>query len=122
VAKGLKSYELEERALTAMKLAFSQIYVQIAWMLLALCGTSEVLLIVLRFIYMIGMGFFIGQMIYTILMLFSVRSVVYQQLGDEAQRLLEEEDEVDEDERDTLKRKKRTPDEDEEDEDEEDED
>jgi hypothetical protein len=40
---------------------------------------------------MIGMGFFVGQMIYTIFLLLSVRSVVYQQLGDEAERLLNEE-------------------------------
>jgi hypothetical protein len=91
VALGLKADILEEKAMSAMKLAFSQIFIQSAWMLLALCGTSEVLLTVLRIIYMIGMGFFVGQMIYTILLLFSVRSVVYQQLGDEAERLLEEE-------------------------------
>jgi hypothetical protein len=86
VAKGLRSDVLEEKAMAAMQFAFSQIFVQMAWMLLALCGTSEVLLIVMRIIYMIGMGFFIGQMIYTVLVLLSVRSVVFQQLGDEAER------------------------------------
>ena len=90
VARGLKSAVLEEKAMTAMKLAFSQIFVQIAWMLLALCGTSEVLLTVMRIVYMIGMGFFIGQLIYTILVLFTVRGVVFEQLGDEAERLLSE--------------------------------
>jgi hypothetical protein len=90
VAKGLNSVVLEEKAMTAMKLAFSQIFVQIAWTLLALCGTSEVLLTVMRIIYMIGMGFFIGQLIYTVLVLFTVRGVVFEQLGDEAERLLSE--------------------------------
>jgi hypothetical protein len=97
VAKGLKSDVLEAKAMKLMRLAFSQLYIQLAWMLMALCGTSEVLLTVLRVVYTIGVGFFIGQLVYTIIVLFTVPSVVYAQLGDEAERLLaqvEEEDET----------------------------
>jgi hypothetical protein len=86
--KALKSEDLEARAMTVMNLGFSQLYIQIAWIMLALCGTSEVLLTVLRVVYTIGMGFFIGQLIYTIFVLFTVRGVVFTQLGDEAEEIL----------------------------------
>jgi hypothetical protein len=42
-------------------------------------------------VYVIGVGFFIGQMIYIIRVCLSVRSVVFEQLGDEAEQLLSEE-------------------------------
>src|SRR5262249_49138315 len=105
VAKGLKSDVLEEKAMTIMKLGFSQMFIQMAYMILALCGTSEVLLTVLRFVYMIGMGFFIGQLVYTAMACFSVPGIVVAQLGDQYHELLEKEEtpaareeEVDEDE------------------------
>ncbi len=93
VAKGIRSDDLEEKAMRIMKMGFSQLYVQLAFMLIALCGTSSVLLMVLRFIYAIGMGFFIGQLIYTAVVCFTVPSIVLDQLGDQAQELLEKEDE-----------------------------
>jgi hypothetical protein len=93
VAKGIKSDDLEEKAMRIMKMGFSQLYVQLAFMLVALCGTSAVLLMVLRFVYAIGMGFFIGQLIYTAVVCFTVPGIVLNQLGDQAQELLEKEDE-----------------------------
>jgi hypothetical protein len=118
--KALKSDELEARAMTIMNLGFSQLYIQVAWVMLAMCGTSEVLLTVLRVVYTIGMGFFIGQLIYTIFALFTVRGIVYVQLGDEAEALLtriEEEEETQTHEDDEEEDEQEEEDEEEEDED-----
>ena len=93
VARGLKSDELEAKALSIMRMGFSQLYVQLTFMMVAMCGTSEVLLTVLRAIYVIGMGFFIGQLVYTAIVCFKVPGIVMAQLGDQAQELLEKEDE-----------------------------
>lgn len=113
VGKGIKSEVLENKAMTIMKLGFSQLYVQMCFILVALCGTSEVLLSVLRVLYVIGMCFFIGQLVYTGMVCLSVNSIVYKQLGDQADELLaddyedklkaskgEEEDEEEEEEDD----------------------
>jgi hypothetical protein len=97
-AAGLKSDELQGKAMTLMKLGFSQMFIQLAWTMAALCGTSAVLLIVLRIVYLIGMGFFIGQMLYLMATLFTVTGVVEEQLGDEANQPRVQDDEDDEDE------------------------
>jgi len=84
VGKGVKSEELEGNALKAMKLGFSQVFIQVAWLMAAVCGTSVVLLWTLRFVYTVGAGFFIYQLFFTIMTLIGVKPVVEDQLGDEA--------------------------------------
>ncbi len=101
VGKAIKSDDLEAGGLIAIKLAFSQIFIRVVWLMASLCGTSLVLLWALRAIYLIGVGFFIGQMIYTVRLLLGIAAVVEDQLGDEADSLAarpKEDDEEDDDE------------------------
>jgi hypothetical protein len=100
VGLGTKSDDLEGRGLTLMKLSYGQLYAQIAWMMACLCGTSVVLLWVLRFLYFICVFFFAYQMLLTIVTLFTVPRVVVEQLGDQPGSAGAMEDEGDEDEED----------------------
>ena len=81
---GLKSQDLEGKGLKAMKLAFSQLFIQATWLMASVCGTSVVLLWTLRFIYTVAVGFFAYQLIFTITTLLTIGAVVEEQLGDEA--------------------------------------
>jgi hypothetical protein len=84
VGMGVKSEELEAKGMSAMMLAFSQLFIQTAWLMASLCGTSVVLLWALRGLYVVGAGFFVYQLVCTIGALLSVSGVVEAQLGDEA--------------------------------------
>jgi hypothetical protein len=84
---GLKSEELEGRGMKAMMLGYSQLFIQTAWLMASLCGTSVVLLWALRFMYIVGAGFFAYQLLCTIGALLSVSGVVEEQLGDDAGRV-----------------------------------
>jgi uncharacterized membrane protein len=99
--KSLKSEELEATGLKAMMLGYSQLFIQTAWLMASLCGTSVVLLWALRLLYVVGAGFFVYQLMCTITALLSVSGVVEEQLGDEAAKAPrgeEEEDQGPEDE------------------------
>jgi hypothetical protein len=83
VGKSIKSEELEARGLTAMSLAFSQVFIQTAWLMASWCGTSQVLVWALRFTYTVGAGFLVYQLLVMIAALSSVPSAVEEQLGEE---------------------------------------
>jgi hypothetical protein len=85
VGKSVKSEQLEASGLTAMMLGFSQIFIQTVWLMASWCGTSMVLIWVLRFVYTLGAAFFVYQLIYTITLLFGIRGVIEEQLGEEGQ-------------------------------------
>jgi hypothetical protein len=97
-AISMKLPDLDETAQSLMKLGLGQCFIQVAWILCAICGTSQVLLIVLRILYALGVGFFLLQMGWLIFTLLSVPGLVEQQLGDDAATVGEEEDEEDEEE------------------------
>ena len=101
VAMSIKSEKLEAEALITMKLGYSQLFIQLAWYMMAMCGGSLVLLWLLRITYAIGAAFFVYQLILTITALIRVAPVVEEQLGDEAATAgLEQEEEDDEDDED----------------------
>jgi hypothetical protein len=84
VSKSIKSDELEGSSLIAVKLAFAQIFIQVAWLMTSLCGSTVVLLWSLRAIYVLGFCFFVGQLVFTTILLFKVAPTVEEQLGDDA--------------------------------------
>jgi hypothetical protein len=96
--------EVEKAGFSLIQLGLGQCFIQLAWLMCANCGTSIVLLVVLRVVYMLGVGFFVGQLIWTIVVLFSMPGVVEKQLGDEA--LLEDEEEEPEEEEEEEPAKK----------------
>jgi hypothetical protein len=102
IGMAVKSEELEGNGLKAMKLSFSQLFIQATWLMASVCGTSVVLLWTLRFIYTVAVGFFAYQLIFTITTLLSIGAIVEEQLGDEAAqpRGAEGEDEDEEPEED----------------------
>jgi hypothetical protein len=104
VGMAVKSEGLEVNGLKAMKLSFSQLFIQAIWLMASVCGTSVVLLWTLRFVYTIAVGFFAYQMIFTITTLLSISAVVEEQLGDEADQpasgQVEDEDEEPEEDED----------------------
>jgi hypothetical protein len=97
-AISMKLLDLDETAQSLMKLGLGQCFIQVAWILCAICGTSQVLLIVLRILYALGVGFFLLQTGWLIFTLLSVPGLVEQQLGDDAATVGEEEEEDEEDE------------------------
>jgi hypothetical protein len=100
VSMGIKSHTLEKRSNAAMQLGFSQIFIQVVWLMAALCGTSIVLLWVLRFVYAIGVFFFLYQLTLTVIGLFGVPGQVEVALGDEDFDEDEDEDEEEREEED----------------------
>jgi hypothetical protein len=87
VGKSLKSERLEESALTLTRLGLSQIFVQVAYQMMAMTGSSDVLGWVLRTVYAVGLGFFIGQLTYYIIVLVKSRALIQTVLDQEEKRL-----------------------------------
>jgi DNA-directed RNA polymerase subunit RPC12/RpoP len=108
-ALAMKVKDLDKTAQSLMRMGLGQCFIQLAWLLCSLCGTSQVLLILLRVVYALGFGFFVGQMIWMIIVLFSMPAVVEEQLGDEAfeQEDEDEEDEEEEEEEATAKKERK---------------
>ena len=108
VGKSVRSADLEAKGSTAMTIGYSQLFIQTAWIMAAVCGSSSVLLWLIKVIYTLGTAFFFYQLYITILALISVAPVVEEQLGeegatpktDEEQDEKEDEDEEEEEEDD----------------------
>jgi DNA-directed RNA polymerase subunit RPC12/RpoP len=63
IAKALKIESLQEKAEGLIRLALGTAFVWLAYLLLMNSGSSDVLLLVLRAIYLLGTGFFVGELI-----------------------------------------------------------
>jgi hypothetical protein len=82
-AKWLKSERLENSALALVELALGQVFIQMAYQMIGMTGTSDVLGWVLRSVYGIGLGFFILQLTWYILLCLGSRTVVQTALDSE---------------------------------------
>jgi hypothetical protein len=113
-ALSMKVNELEQTSHSLIQMGLGVAFINLSWLLCANCGTSVVLLGVLRVLYLLGIGFFTGQLCWTIVVLLGMPAVVEDLLGDDAAKLDEEEEEEEEE-----PRAKKRKDEDEEEEEEE---
>jgi hypothetical protein len=80
VALFVKSDKLQENAISLIKLALSQVFMQVAYQLLAMTGTSDVLLWILKIMYCLAVGFFIGQLAWYVFVLFQSRVLIQETL------------------------------------------
>jgi hypothetical protein len=83
VTISLKGERLDETCMSLVMLALGQVFIQIAFPLLAVTGTSEVLLWVLRVVYVLGMCFFLGQLIWYLFILLQGRKLIASRLAGE---------------------------------------
>jgi hypothetical protein len=76
VGQWVKSDPVEDSAVNLARLTLAVVFAQVAYQLLAMTGTSEVLQIALKVIYGIGLGFFAGQVAWYIVLLLRSRSAI----------------------------------------------
>lgn len=67
---------LQPTAISLLRLAFGQAFIMMAYYMFSMCGTSDVLLWVLRVTYGIWLGFFTGFLIWYCLVLLRSRAVI----------------------------------------------
>jgi hypothetical protein len=76
-AQSVKSEKLEQTTLAFIQLAISQIFMQLAYQLLAMAGTSDVMInYILPAVYWLAFGFFIWQLVWYVLLLLQARTVI----------------------------------------------
>jgi hypothetical protein len=80
-----RSVALEESALGLTKLALSQVFIQVAYQLAAMTGTSDVLGYVLRAVYSGALAFFAFQLVWYIMLLLQMRSFIQVALDKDAE-------------------------------------
>jgi len=91
VALSMKDDEwLEPKAMTLMRTGFGTFFILLTFYLLSMAGTSEVLRLTLLVFYLLWQGFFLGFIIYFIVIMVKARARVAYLLGAEDE---EEEDE-----------------------------
>jgi hypothetical protein len=77
IAQTVKSDKLEQKTLSFIQLAVSQIFMQLAYQLLAMAGTSDVMIAyILPAVYWLAFGFFIWQLVWYVLLLLEARTVI----------------------------------------------
>ncbi len=79
-ALALKSELLDEAALTLVQLALAQLFMQVAYQLLAMTGTTDVLGWIIKSVYVIALGFYIGQLAWFAVVLVRGRTVIAKAL------------------------------------------
>jgi hypothetical protein len=80
MAKLVKSEPMEENATSLIKLGLGQVFMQVAYQLLAMTGSSDVLLWILRVTYCLAAGFYVGQLAWFIVVMFKCRGAIQQAL------------------------------------------
>jgi hypothetical protein len=84
-----------------MTIGLAQVFAQLAYQMLSITGSSDVLQWVLRAVYMIGAGFFIGQMVWYAKFFFGMPGRIEKELSEDGQpprpSFRDETDEEDED-------------------------
>jgi hypothetical protein len=70
----LKVESIDRNAQALVKLGLGTAFINLAYLLLAQAGTSDVLLLVLRVIYLLGTGFLLGQLVWFVFVLLRTRS------------------------------------------------
>jgi hypothetical protein len=90
-AKTMKSEKLEQTTLALIELALSQLFMQVAYQLLAMAGTSDVMVQwILRAVYCLALGFFVWQLVWYILILLQTRNVIQTMLRRQERELRRE--------------------------------
>ncbi len=83
VALSMRNEVLEPRARSMMTLGLGVAFSQLAYLMIGVTGTSDVLLWVIRAVYALGMGFFAGMMAWYALVCTQVPKMIEKELGDE---------------------------------------
>jgi hypothetical protein len=76
-ARSLKDVEMEKTASGLVRLGLGVCFIQVAYFLLSNSGTSEVVIIGLKFSYYLGLGFYIGFLVKYVRFLFDARRRIY---------------------------------------------
>lgn len=80
VALSMKSDKLEGTTRSMLQVATAQGFFQLAYFLLANTGTSDVLIIVLRTVYTLAQCFFLGQLIWFIVVIYRIPPLIDKEL------------------------------------------
>jgi hypothetical protein len=78
-----KDEKQEETALALVRLGLGVTFVEVAYQMLSAAGSSEVLLWVLRVVYILGIGFFLGQLIWYMLFVYRSREWIEKKMARE---------------------------------------
>jgi phage FluMu protein Com len=80
--KILQEDYIEESAQTLTQLGGGVYFIAFAYVMLSLAGTSDVLVILLRVIYMVWIGFFVGYLIYFAVVLYNTGQLIDKLVAD----------------------------------------
>jgi hypothetical protein len=83
IALQMKAEDLENSCLSLVQLSLAQVFIQVSYQVMAMTGTTDVLRIVLMFLYYLGLSFFIWQLVWYIIILFRARQVIQDALDKE---------------------------------------
>ncbi len=83
IALAMRDQQLDETAQGMIRLGLGQSYALLAFLMMTVVGTSEVLMWVLRAVYALWAGFFIGMLAWYATMCLRVPSLIEKELGDE---------------------------------------
>jgi hypothetical protein len=80
VAVSLRNEILEKKAIGLMRLGTGSLFFFLSYQLCSMAGTSTVLVGLLRVLYFLGSGFWLGFLFWFIIVLFQCRNVIAEEL------------------------------------------
>ncbi len=83
IGLSMKNDDLDQRAKSMLQLAAAQGFMQICYFLIANTGTSDVLVILCRVLYVLATCFFVGQLIWFSVIAFRVPAMIEKELTQE---------------------------------------
>jgi hypothetical protein len=79
----VKSERLERTARALVEMALGVVFIYVAYQMLAIAGASDVLGWALRAVYLLGLGFLLGQLIWFIVVCLKSRTIIQEALDEQ---------------------------------------